>query len=66
MILREGHFVEDNRHFLVTEHMAAWSTVFFEQIPWAMITQHYSIIAGVSLTLFVLAAVVFESRDIKS
>ncbi len=66
MILREGRFVEENRHLLITEHMSAWSTVFFEQIPWAALARHYTVIGGVSLTLFVLAALVFESRDIKS
>jgi ABC-2 type transport system permease protein len=66
MILREGHFVENHRGLLITEHTAAWSMVFFEEIPWAVMFQHYAKLAGVSLTLFVLAAVVFESRDVKS
>ena len=66
MILREGHFVEKPSQAVVTHHTSSWSMVFFEEIPWAVMFQHYATLAGVSLTLFVLAAVVFESRDIKS
>jgi ABC-2 type transport system permease protein len=66
MILREGRFMEDSRHLLLTEHMSSWSMVYYETIPWALMTKHYTILGGVSLTLFVLAAVVFESRDVKS
>jgi ABC-2 type transport system permease protein len=66
MILREGNFVERHRDLLITEHLASWTMVFFEEIPWASMMQHYAKLAGASLTLFVMAVVVFESRDIKS
>lgn len=66
MILREGHFMDDYKYLLITNYMSSWSMVFFETIPWAVLVQNYAILAGVGLTLFVLGALVFESRDLKS
>lgn len=66
MVLREGHFMDSYKHFLITNYMATWSMVFFEQIPWAAILRNYAMLGGVCLTLFVLGAAVFESRDLKS
>ena len=66
MVLREGHFMDSYKHLLVTQYMASWSLVFFEQIPWVTIIRNYTVLAGISVTLFVLGAAVFESRDVKS
>lgn len=66
MILREGHFMDGYKYLLITNYMSSWSMVFFETIPWAVLVENYSILAGVGLTLFVLGALVFESRDLKS
>ena len=66
MVLREGHFMDSYKHLLITNYMSSWSMVFFEQIPWIVILRNYAIQAGVALTLFVLGAAVFESRDLKS
>lgn len=66
MVLREGHFMDSYKHLLITHYMATWSMIFFEQIPWAVILKHYAILSGITSTLFVLGAAVFESRDLKS
>jgi len=66
MILREGHFMDSYKHLLLTHYMASWSMVFFDTIPWAILIRNYSLLAGAYLTLFVLGAMVFESRDVKS
>lgn len=66
MILREGHFMDSYRHLLITNYMSSWSMVFFETIPWAVLAHNYAILGGVGLTLFVLGALIFESRDLKS
>lgn len=66
MVLREGHFMDNYKHLLLTNYMATWSMVYFEQIPWAIIIRHYSILGGVCVTLFVLGAMIFEGRDVKS
>ena len=65
-ILRESHLMDNYKHLLVTHYMTAWRTFFMETIPWAGILRSYSVLAGISLTLFVLGAAVFQSRDVKS
>ncbi len=65
-VLREGHFMDDYKYLLITNYMVSWRMVFFETIPWAVMAHNYAILGGVSLTLFVLGALVFESRDLKS
>lgn len=65
-ILRESHLMDNYKHLLVTHYMTAWRIFFMETIPWAVILRSYSILAGISLTLFVLGAAVFQSRDVKS
>lgn len=66
MVLREGHFMDNYKHLLLTEYMATWSMVYFEEIPWVKILRNYSMLAGMCITLFVVGASVFESRDVKS
>lgn len=66
MILRESHMMESHKGWLLTQYMSTWSMVFFEQIPWVIIVRNYVTLCAVGLTLFVLGALVFESRDIKS
>lgn len=65
-IVKQGNFVQEHKYFLLTHHMAAWSLVYMDTIPWVTIIRHFAVLAGISLTLFVLGAVVFESRDVKS
>lgn len=65
-ILRESHLMDNYKHLLVTHYMTAWRIFFMETIPWAVILRSYSVLAGISLTLFVLGAAVFQSRDVKS
>lgn len=65
-ILRESHLMDNYKHLLVTHYMTAWRTLFMETIPWVNIMRSYAMLAGISLTLFVLGAVVFQSRDVKS
>ena len=65
-ILRESHLMDNYRHLLITHYMTAWRTFFMEDIPWVSILRSYSMLGGISLTLFVLGAAVFQSRDVKS
>jgi len=65
-LLRESHIMDNHKQWLITHYMTAWRLFFMENINWAVILQQYAILAGVSFTLFVLGALVFESRDIKS
>ena len=54
------------RNWLVTHHMSAWTLVFLNDIPWVMVMRAYCLLAGVCLSLFVLGAMIFDSRDLKS
>ena len=65
-IVKQGNFVTENKHLLLTTHMSSWHLVYSDTIPWVTIIRHFAVLAGVSLTLFVLGALVFESRDVKS
>lgn len=65
-ILRESHLMDNYKEYLITYYMSAWRTLFMETIPWVSICRSYSILVGISLTLFVLGVAVFQSRDLKS
>ena len=64
-IVREMHIL-DNEQFLVTHYMTVWRMVFMDSIPWVTIFRSYTVLAGVSLTLFALGVAVFQARDVKS
>jgi ABC-2 type transport system permease protein len=65
-ILRESRLMENYNYLLVTHYMNVWRSVFLETIPWVHIVRSYVMLGGISLTLFVLGAVIFHNRDIKS
>lgn len=66
LILRNTGFMESYKHLLLTHHMAMWARTLAADIPWALVLRSYSVLGAVNLTLFVLGAAVFESRDLKS
>ena len=65
-LLREGHFMDNHKQWLITHYMTTWRMLFMESIPWVLVLRNYTVLSGLSLTLFVLGALVFESRDVKS
>jgi ABC-2 type transport system permease protein len=65
-ILRGSNFMDSYEHLLITTHMGAWHRILTEHIPWAIVIRSYAVLTGVSLSLFVLGAAVFEARDLKS
>ncbi len=38
--------MDSYKHLLITNYMASWSMVFFEQIPWALIVRNYTMLGG--------------------
>lgn len=64
-IVREMNIL-DEETYLITHYMKSWVRVFMEDIPWVLIIRNYTVLAGISLSLFALGAVVFHSRDVKS
>jgi len=65
-ILRETGFMEDYDHFLLSKHIISWARLLIESPPWPIIIRDYTVLMAVNLSLFVLGAAVFESRDLKS
>jgi ABC-2 type transport system permease protein len=66
MILRNMELMESYKHLLLTAHMANWARILADPIPWAVILRSYTVLAAVSLSLFIVGAALFESRDLKS
>ena len=66
LVLRESHFMDSYKDWLITHHMSSWTLVFTDEIQWAVILRDYTWLGGIYLTLFVLGAMLFESRDVKS
>jgi ABC-2 type transport system permease protein len=64
-IVREMHLL-DNEQFLITHYMTVWRMAFMESVPWVTIVRSYTVLAGISLTLFAVGAAVFQARDVKS
>ncbi|MBU6302937.1 MAG: ABC transporter permease [Verrucomicrobia bacterium] len=62
---RVPYFAEYEDWFL-TSRMAAWLDAFRERVPVHELLQNYAILAGISLTCFVLGWAVFERRDLKA
>jgi ABC-2 type transport system permease protein len=58
--------MDNHKAWLITHYMTAWRMFFMENIHWGNILRDYAVLGGISLTLFVFGALVFESRDIKS
>jgi ABC-2 type transport system permease protein len=54
------------KHLLITKHISVWSRLFMDDIPWAVVMRSLSVVMAVNLSLFVIGAAVFQSRDLKS
>jgi ABC-2 type transport system permease protein len=65
-ILKNVPYFEDIRGWFITAKMNAWLSVFKYQVPWESMVADYTWLMAINLTLFVLAWMMFESRDFKS
>jgi ABC-2 type transport system permease protein len=65
-IVRQSTFMDDHEHFLITKHISAWAQVYADTIQWPIIIRSMTAILAIDLSLFVLGAAVFQSRDLKS
>lgn len=65
-ILLRTNIMHSYEYLLLTPYLNSWMLVFLDPIPWALIARNYTIIAAVNLSLFVLGAAWFQSRDLKS
>ena len=65
-ILLRTNLLKSYEHLLITTYLESWMSVFLDPIPWALIARNYTVIAAVNLSLFILGAAWFQSRDLKS
>jgi len=66
MVMESIPFFESYENFFITHHFKCWVLVFRDPAPWAQICQSEIILFAVSATAFILGAMIFQVRDIKS
>lgn len=59
-------YFESLKHWFLTTHMATWTNVFRQHIPWPQIVEDYAYLLAVNSTLVIIAMVHFHRRDFKS
>ena len=65
-ILLRTNLLKSYEHLLITHYLETWVRIYVDPVPWALIIRNYAVILAVNLSLFVLGAAWFESRDLKS
>ncbi len=66
MVIRHIPFFEQYQTWFITYHLECWFLVFQRPTPWAQILQSEITLLAVSATAFVIGAMGFQMRDIKS
>lgn len=66
MVMEHIPFFEQYQNWFITHHFAAWVMVFQTPTPWAHILQSEIVLFATSATTFVVGALAFHMRDIKS
>lgn len=66
MVLENIPFFDRYDNWFVTHHFKCWLLIFRDPTPWAQICQSEIILLAVCATAFVIGAMAFQVRDIKS
>jgi len=66
MVMEHIPFFESYQNWFITHHFACWVLVFRTPIPWAQIMQSEIVLLATIATTFVIGALSFQVRDIKS
>ena len=66
LVMENIPFFESYEDFFITHHFKCWLLVFQNPTPWAQICQSEIILFALSVTAFVIGAMAFQVRDIKS
>jgi len=66
MVVQHVPFFEDYQNWFITHHLECWFWVFQEPTQWAQILQSVVNLLATSATAFVIGAMGFHVRDIKS
>lgn len=66
MVMQRIPFFESYQNWFITHHFECWLLVFQKPTPWAQIIQSEITLLAISATAFIIGAMVFQARDIKS
>jgi ABC-2 type transport system permease protein len=66
LVMQHLPFFEPYQNWFVTHHFEAWFLVFQNPTPWSQIFQSEVTLAAISTTAFIIGAMGFQVRDIKS
>lgn len=66
LVMEHIPFFESYQNWFITHHFAAWDLVFKTPLPWAQLIQSQIILLATSATTFVVGALAFQVRDIKT
>ena len=66
MVMEHIPFFESYQNWFITHHFASWALVFQTPVPWVRIVQSQIVLFATSATAFVVGALAFQVRDIKS
>jgi hypothetical protein len=65
-VMQHIPFFEQYQNWFITHHFECWFLVFQTPAPWPQILQSELTLLAVSATAFVIGAMAFQMRDIKS
>jgi ABC-2 type transport system permease protein len=66
MVMQHVPFFEQYQNWFITHHFECWLLVFQSPTPWEQIFQSELILLAISATAFIIGAMIFQVRDIKS
>lgn len=66
MVMENIPFFDRYENWFITHHFKCWLLIFRDPAPWTQICQSEIILFAVSATAFVIGAMAFQVRDIKS
>lgn len=66
MVMEHIPFFESYQNWFITHHFASWTLVYQTPVPWAQVVQSEIVLLATSATAFVIGALGFQVRDIKT
>lgn len=66
MVMEHIPFFDRYQNWFITHHLESWFWVFQQPTPWPVILQSETVLLATSATAFVIGAIAFQVRDIKS
>jgi ABC-2 type transport system permease protein len=66
MVMENIPFFDRYENWFITHHFKCWLMIFRDPAPWTQICQSEIILFAVSATAFIIGAMAFQVRDIKS